>query len=147
MKDRVSPSDNEYHRWLASNADNKCFETAVPRMGALQDAARYQTMDRSYQAKYPGEAGVAVRALANEVLARLAAANAIPAPVAAPVPVSVPAPTPVPPLIAAAPVSPAAPAVISAPVVITPTPIAPPAPISTSSIDEALQQVQNAVRR
>ena len=119
MKDRVSPSDNEYHRWLASNADNKCFETAVPRMGALQDAARYQTMDRSYQAKYPGEAGVAVRALANEVLARLAAANAVPAPVAAPVPVSVPAAASVPATQAS----------------------------STSSIDEALQQVHASVRR
>jgi chromosome partitioning protein len=147
MKDRVSPSDNEYHRWLASNADNKCFETAVPRMGALQDAARYQTMDRSYQAKYPGEAGVAVRALANEVLARLAAANAAPAPVAAPVPVSVPAAAPAAPVVVAAPAAPATQVVAAVPVVITPTPITPPAPISTSSIDEALQQVQNAVRR
>lgn len=78
MKDRHSPTDEEYHRWLADNADNRCFNTAVPRMGALQDAARYQTLERSYQAKYPGDAGQAVRAVTAELLERLAAANAQP---------------------------------------------------------------------
>jgi len=75
MKDKLSPSDEEYHRWLRENGENQCFEQAVPRSNALQDAARFSTTQRSYSAKYPGEAGVAVKALAKEVLARLAAAN------------------------------------------------------------------------
>lgn len=75
MKDRLSASDEEYHRWLRENGDNRCFEQAVPRSNALQDAARFATTQRSYSAKYPGEAGIAVKALAKEILGRLAAAN------------------------------------------------------------------------
>jgi chromosome partitioning protein len=76
MKDRASLVDDEYHRWLRENAENRCFEQTIPRISALQNAARFSTMERSYQAKYPGEAGQAVRAFAEEVLARLAEANA-----------------------------------------------------------------------
>jgi chromosome partitioning protein len=75
MKDRLSPSDEEYHRWLRDNSDNRCFEQPVPRSNALQDAARFSTQQRSYTAKYPGEAGQAIRALAKEVMARLEAAQ------------------------------------------------------------------------
>ena len=75
MKDNNSPTDNEYHRWLAGNADNFCFEQSIPRAGALQDAARFQVQDRSYQAKYPGEAGKALKAVTIESLERMAAAN------------------------------------------------------------------------
>lgn len=73
MKDHSSTSDNEYHRWLADNPENRCFTDAVPRMGSLQDAARFRSPDRSFMAKYPGQIGVAVKALAAEVLVRLAA--------------------------------------------------------------------------
>lgn len=76
MKDRLSPSDDEYHRWLTTNADNRCFSTAIPRSNALQDAARFATVQRSYSAKYPGEAGQAVKAIAKELLERIDAANA-----------------------------------------------------------------------
>lgn len=76
MKDRSSLVDDEYHRWLQENPDNRCFPQVIPRVNALQNAARYSTLERSYQAKYPGEAGQAVRAFAEEVLARLAAGNA-----------------------------------------------------------------------
>jgi chromosome partitioning protein len=71
MKDRMSPSDEDYTAWLRSNAENRCFEQPIPRINALQDAARFSQLQRSYQAKYPGEAGNALRALAAEVLARL----------------------------------------------------------------------------
>lgn len=73
MKDHSSTSDNEYHRWLADNPENRCFTDAVPRMGSLQDAARFRSPDRSFMAKYPGQIGAAVKALAAEVLVRLAA--------------------------------------------------------------------------
>jgi chromosome partitioning protein len=75
MRDGNSPTDAEYHRWLAGNPDNFCFEQAIPRAAALQDAARFQVQDRSYQAKYPGEAGKALKAVTIEILERMATAN------------------------------------------------------------------------
>lgn len=71
MKDAMSPMDNEYHRWLDGNAENRCFEQAVPRVAALQHAAQFQAGERSYQAKYPGDAGRALKALSRELLDRL----------------------------------------------------------------------------
>jgi chromosome partitioning protein len=84
MKDMKSASDQEYHRWLEDNAENNCFKQAVPRMSALQDAANFQTFNRSYLAKYPGAAGAAMRALTEELLARLETANKSAAPAPAP---------------------------------------------------------------
>ncbi len=74
MKDKLSPSDDEYHRWLKQNPENRCFEQHVPRSNSLQDAARFSTVHRSYSAKYPGESGQAMKALAKEVIERLATA-------------------------------------------------------------------------
>src|SRR5262252_1549946 len=37
MRDKLSPSDEEYHRWLKQNPENKCFDQWVPRSNALQD--------------------------------------------------------------------------------------------------------------
>ncbi len=73
MKDAGSPSDEEYHRWLAGTADNRCFTQALPRLNAFQHAARFSLEDRSYAAKYPGDVGAAVRRLTLEILERLAA--------------------------------------------------------------------------
>jgi len=75
MKDRHSAEDDEYHRWLVSNPDNRCFEQALPRFNALQQAARFQVEDRSYGAKYPGEIGLAIRELSAEILERIAVGN------------------------------------------------------------------------
>jgi chromosome partitioning protein len=71
MKDQRSPADDEYHRWLDANPVNRCFRAHLPRVSALQHATRYQDVERSFQAKYPGEVGAAIRALAIEVLERL----------------------------------------------------------------------------
>lgn len=76
MKDKMSLADEEYHKWLVSTPENRVFKSAVPRLNALQDAARFQQVERSYAAKYPGDAGAAMRDLAQELLARLAEANA-----------------------------------------------------------------------
>jgi chromosome partitioning protein len=78
MKDRLSVEDDEYHRWLAANPENRCFEHALPRFNALQQAARFHNDERSYGAKYPGEIGAVVRALSAELLARLAASADVP---------------------------------------------------------------------
>ena len=75
MKDRNSPVDDEYHRWLTDNAVNRCFTQVLPRLNALQHAARYSTEDRSFAAKYPGEIGAAIRKLVGEMLERLGEAN------------------------------------------------------------------------
>ena len=71
MKETNSTSDEEYHRWLQDNAENACFAQAIPRMPALQDAANFHSYERSYLAKYPGQVGIAVRALTDEVMSRL----------------------------------------------------------------------------
>jgi chromosome partitioning protein len=76
MKDMQSPVDNDYQRWLNENPDNRCFAQPIPRTGALQYAAQLSPVERSYVAKYPGDSGVAIRAVCAELLARLAAANA-----------------------------------------------------------------------
>lgn len=75
MKDKHSPVDDDYQRWLADNSDNRCFDQVVPLLNVLQHAARYQDTDRSFQAKYPGEIGTAVRSLTSEIITRLAEAN------------------------------------------------------------------------
>ncbi len=76
MKDEFSAMDNEYHRWLMENGDNRCFSRAVPRVTALQHAAQFQQLERSFQAKYPGDAGGSVKELAVEMLNRLEASRA-----------------------------------------------------------------------
>ncbi|MEO1720495.1 MAG: ParA family protein, partial [Pseudomonadota bacterium] len=72
MLDTLSQNDAEYRRWLQLEPENRCFESVIPRISALQDAARHRVEERSYQAKYPGDSGRAIRALTDEVLARLA---------------------------------------------------------------------------
>lgn len=71
MKDQNSAADEDYHAWLRSDPDNRCFVQAVPRLNAMQDAARFQTTERSYSAKYPGAVGSAMKALASEVVQRM----------------------------------------------------------------------------
>jgi len=75
MKDAYSSVDADYQRWLMDNPDNLCFSQAVPRTSALQVAAQLSPVERSYVAKYPGESGVCVRAVAEELINRLTAAN------------------------------------------------------------------------
>jgi chromosome partitioning protein len=78
MKDRTSAADDEYHRWLVDNPENRCFNQVLPRHNAIQNAARYQNEERSFAAKYPGEIGGAIRALTQELLVRLGQSNAVP---------------------------------------------------------------------
>ncbi len=75
MKDSQSPADEDYHSWLRSDPENRCFTQAVPRLNSLQDAARFLTTERSYAAKYPGVVGHAMKALAVEVVERMAEAE------------------------------------------------------------------------
>lgn len=72
MRDPNSATEAEYHAWLRDNRENNCFEQPIPRSAALQDAARFQTHDRSFLAKYPGQVGDSIRTLAADILTRLA---------------------------------------------------------------------------
>ena len=92
MKDQHSAVEAEYQRWLAEKSENRVFSQIVPRTSALQHAGHLSMVERSYVAKYPGESGTAIRALCQELLTRLADANAA-APTASP-PVAQPAAPP-----------------------------------------------------
>jgi chromosome partitioning protein len=76
MRDTAALSESEYDEWLRTNPDNRCFTQAIPRVGALQDAVRFQNHERSYLAKYPGRVGEAVRGLTVELVERLEADRA-----------------------------------------------------------------------
>jgi chromosome partitioning protein len=75
MKEGHSSVDADYHRWLISNPENRCFNQTIPRSSALQHAAHLSAVERSYVAKYPGDSGTAIKAIAEELVTRLAAAN------------------------------------------------------------------------
>lgn len=71
MFDPASSADVQYLKWLQESPENLCFDTVIRRANVLQDAARFQLVDRSYAAKYPGAIGQSLRSLAAEFLARL----------------------------------------------------------------------------
>lgn len=71
QKDDSSVAEMNWHRALIADASNRCFETAVPRRAYIQRAADFHPDERSYLAKYPGDAGIAVRQLSAELLQRM----------------------------------------------------------------------------
>lgn len=75
MFDQLSKTDHQYLAWLRDQKEYRCFAAALPRSIALQDAARFLTEQRSFAAKYPGDIGKALRALAGEVVTRMTAAS------------------------------------------------------------------------
>ncbi len=76
MRDPSSTVELDYQNWLGANPDNRLFPQAIPRTSALQHASQLSRLERSYVAKYPGESGTAMRAVCQELLARLAAGEA-----------------------------------------------------------------------
>lgn len=75
MKEHGSSEDDAYHKWLSDNPENRCFKQFLPRINAIQHAARHLEDNRSFLAKYPGEIGAAVRGLVAEILARMEASG------------------------------------------------------------------------
>lgn len=71
MRDATSQSEADYETWLKANDHYRCFDRAVPRVAALQDAACYANERRSYFAKYPGLVGEALRGVTVELMNRL----------------------------------------------------------------------------
>ena len=76
MKEMESAADAAHERRLRDNPDNRCFPEAVPRTHALQHATQFSTVERPYDNKYPGQSGTVLRAVCQELLNRVAAANA-----------------------------------------------------------------------
>jgi chromosome partitioning protein len=76
MRDAQSSVEADYQKWLADNPDNRLFAPTVPRTSALQHASQLSAIERSFMAKYPGESSVAIRAVCQELLSRLAASGA-----------------------------------------------------------------------
>jgi chromosome partitioning protein len=72
LKDGRIGSEEEWHRKLAEDPANRCFQTVIPRRAYIQRAADFDPERRTYIAKYPGDAGQSIRMLAQELLARLA---------------------------------------------------------------------------
>jgi chromosome partitioning protein len=75
MKDMRSATDADYERRLRGSADNRCFAQTVPRTPTLQHAIQLSAMERPYDAKYPDEAGAALRVVCEELLDRIAGAR------------------------------------------------------------------------
>lgn len=71
MMEAMSPEDRTMAALLREDAELKCFDAAIPLASILQRAAFYSSEHKSYLAKYAGEPGQAVRALAAELLDRL----------------------------------------------------------------------------
>ena len=71
MKDPQSADDAQYEQWLRQQSENRCFSRAILRVTPLQSAAYFSPSDRSYWAKYPGQTGEQLRALADELLHRV----------------------------------------------------------------------------
>jgi len=76
MKETQSAADADHERRLRDNAGNRCFLQAVPRTHALQHATQLSPVERPYETKYAGESGTALRAVCQELLDRVASANA-----------------------------------------------------------------------
>lgn len=71
IKNRFVESENELHTAISNNPDWRTFDTSIPMVPQLQKAACYFPDGRSYQNKYPGDAGTALRSLTTEILTRI----------------------------------------------------------------------------
>jgi chromosome partitioning protein len=71
MKQAGSETDEMIHELLLANRDMACFPDAVPMIHHIQKSALCALEPRSFQNKYPGEAGRALRAIAAGMLQRI----------------------------------------------------------------------------
>jgi chromosome partitioning protein len=75
MKQAGSETDEMIHELLLANREMACFPDAVPMIQHIQKAALCSIEPRSFQNKYPGEAGRALRAIAADLLQRISAGH------------------------------------------------------------------------
>src|ERR1700676_1765239 len=75
MKQAGSETDEMIHELLLGNREMACFPHAVPMIQHIQKSALCSNEPRSFQNKYPGEAGRALRAIAAEFLQRVSVSH------------------------------------------------------------------------
>jgi chromosome partitioning protein len=75
MKNARTPSDTVVERQMRAAANVGYFAATVPWVAHIEHSALYSGAKRSFQNKYPGESGTAIRSITTETLARLAAAS------------------------------------------------------------------------
>ncbi len=71
MKDMRSPTDQMTHEFLSKDESLRCFPAAIPLIQHIQKAALFMKEKRSYQNKYPGDAGRALRDVTAEMIRRV----------------------------------------------------------------------------
>jgi chromosome partitioning protein len=71
MKDMRSPTDQMTHEFLSKDEGLRCFPAAIPLIQHIQKAALFLKEKRSYQNKYPGDAGRALREVTKEMIKRV----------------------------------------------------------------------------
>jgi chromosome partitioning protein len=79
MKNARCDSDSLIERHMreaAGAASTGCFAAAIPAVAHIERSALHNGEMRSFQNKYPGDAGAAIRAVTSELLARVAASAA-----------------------------------------------------------------------
>lgn len=69
-------TDQTIEEYLRCNDALRCFPASIPMTPHIKKANLFQRDKRSFQNKYPGEAGRAIRTIAEEMLARISAADA-----------------------------------------------------------------------
>jgi chromosome partitioning protein len=75
MKQPGSETDGMIHELLLGNREMACFPDAVPMIQHIQKSALCATELRSFQNKYPGAAGSALRAISAGLLQRIEASG------------------------------------------------------------------------
>ena len=73
MMDMRSPTDHMTHNFLTKDESLRCFPSAIPLIQHIQKAALFMRDKRSYQNKYPGDAGRALREVTAEMIKRVRA--------------------------------------------------------------------------
>jgi chromosome partitioning protein len=73
MKHAGSGTDETIHELLCANSEMACFPDAIPMIQHIQKSALCSAELRSYQNKYPGQAGRALRTIASGLLQRISA--------------------------------------------------------------------------
>ncbi|MCH9807583.1 MAG: ParA family protein [Alphaproteobacteria bacterium] len=71
MKHKGFETDEMIHDVLFSDLELKCFKSCIPMIPHIQKATLFSRETRSYQNKYPGEAGQAIRSITAELIGRL----------------------------------------------------------------------------
>ena len=71
MKHLGMPLDETIHQSLLADPSHACFTLAIPWVPHVQKASLHFRGGRSFQNKYPGEFGRAIRLLVDEILVRV----------------------------------------------------------------------------